>query len=123
MGPLAALTYQSQLTANTAANTSVYQEQQLAHLAAQQNMMHKNKHQLIAGLNAVTFNQSDEGRGAGCFAPRGLSGGYRGRACGHGSHSYRGRGCGPSVFGYNPTGGFPPTVRCPPGFGGLPGFP
>jgi hypothetical protein len=120
---VAALTYQSQLTANMATNTSVRQEQQLAHLTAQQNLMHKNMHQLIAGLNAVTFKQSDKGRGADHFAPRGLSGSYGGRAPGHGGRSYCGCGCGPSVFGYNPTGGFPPTVRGPPGFGGLPGFP
>jgi hypothetical protein len=38
---IAALTYQSQLTANTAANTSVQQEQQLAHLAVQKEMCTK----------------------------------------------------------------------------------
>jgi hypothetical protein len=91
---VAALTYQSQLTTNTAANTSMHQEQQLVHLMTQQHMMHKNMHQLIAGLNAVTFDQSDEGRGAGRFAPRGFSVGYRGCACGRGDRSYHGRGCG-----------------------------
>ncbi len=119
---VATLTYQSQLMANTAANTSMRQEQQLAHLMAQQNMMHKNMHQLIAGLNGVTFNQSDEGRGAGHFASRGLSRGYGGRACGCSSRSYHRLGRGPSVFGYNPAGGFQPTVGGPPDFGGPPGF-
>ncbi len=69
-----ALTYQSQQMANTAANTSVRQEQQLAHLATQQQLMHQNMHQFIDGLNVVTFNQSNKGRGVsrfapGCFAP------------------------------------------------------
>ncbi len=122
---VAALTYQSQLTANTAANTSMRQEQQLGHLAAKQHMMHKNMHQLIAGLNAVlvTFNQSDEGRGGGRFAPRGFSGGYGGCACGRGGYSYCGRGHGPSVFGYTHAGGFPPTIGGQPGVGGPPGIP
>ena len=120
---VAALTYQSQLMANTATNTSVCQEQQLAHLVAQQNMMHKNMHQIIAGLNAVRFNQRDKCRGAGCFAPRGFSRGYRGRACGRGSRSYCRHGCSPSVFGFDPVGGFPPTVGGPPGVRGPPGFP
>ncbi len=62
---VAVLTYQSQLMASTAANNSQCQELQLAHLASQQNMMHENMHQLIAGLNAVTFNMSDKGRGVG----------------------------------------------------------
>ncbi len=59
----AALTYQSQLAALTAANSSQHQELQLAHLALQQNVMHENMHQLIAGLNAVAFNVSYEDRG------------------------------------------------------------
>jgi hypothetical protein len=120
---VAALTYQSQLTANMAANTSVRQEQQLAHLAAQQNMIHKNMHQIIAGLNAVTFNQSDKGCSAGHFAPRGFSGGCRGCACSCSSRSYCGCRRGPSVFGFNPAGGFPPTVGGPLGVGGLLVFP
>jgi hypothetical protein len=65
---VAALTYQSQLTASTAANSSHCQEIQLAHLASQQNMMHKNMHQLIEGLNAVAFNISNKGCRVGCFA-------------------------------------------------------
>jgi hypothetical protein len=113
---VAALTYQSQLTANTGANTSVRLEQQLVHLMAQQQMMHKDMHQLIVGLNAVMFNQSDEGRGVGRFAARGYSGGYSRHARSRRGHSYHGRGPGPSVFGYSPAGGFPPIVEGPPGF-------
>ncbi len=120
---VAALAYQIQLTANLATNTSMRQEQQLAHLAAHQNMIHKNMHQIITGLNAVTFNQSDKGRGAGRFAPKEFSGGYGGCARSRGGRSYRGSGCGPSVFGFNPAGGFPPTVGGPPGVGSPPGFP
>jgi hypothetical protein len=60
-----ALTYQSQLTALMAAINSQCQEQQLAHLASQQNMMHENMHQLIAGFNVVVFNVSNKGHGVG----------------------------------------------------------
>jgi hypothetical protein len=82
---VAALMYQSQLTASTAANTSVQHEQQLAHLASQQNLMHENRHQLIDGLNAVAFNISNEGCGVGCYAARGNYGqGYSGRSQGCG---------------------------------------
>ncbi len=66
---VAALTYQSQLSASNAANTSICQEQQMAHLASQQQLMQENMHHLIAGLNAVTLNQSDEGCGFGHFSP------------------------------------------------------
>ncbi len=58
-----ALTYQSQLTVSTTANSCQCQEQQLAHLAAQKNVMHENMHQLIAGMNAVAFNVSYVGCG------------------------------------------------------------
>jgi hypothetical protein len=95
---VAALTYQGLLMANLAANTSVRQEQQLAHLAAQQQMMHKNMHELIIGLNVVTFNQSNEGHGVGHFAAQGYSGGYGGCARSRGGCSYRGCGHGLSVF-------------------------
>jgi hypothetical protein len=63
---VAALTYQSQMTASTATDSSQHAEQQFAHLASQQNMMHENMHQIIAQVNALSFNQSDAGRG--CFA-------------------------------------------------------
>ncbi len=58
-----ALTYQSQMTPSTAANASQHAEQQFAHLASRQNMMHKNMHQIIAQVNALSFNQSNVGRG------------------------------------------------------------
>ncbi len=79
---VAALTYQSQLTANRTANTSIRQEQQMAHLMAQQQLMHENMHQLIAGLNAVTFNQSNAGQCTGRFGARGYGGKHGGRARG-----------------------------------------
>jgi hypothetical protein len=93
---LAVLTYQSQQTANTAANTSMRQEQQLAHLVTQQQLMNQNMHQLIDGLNAVTFNQSNKGRGVSRFAPnhfapRGYRGGYGGHSCGHVGCGFLGR--------------------------------
>jgi hypothetical protein len=81
---VAALTYQSQLTASTAANSSQRKEVQLAHLASHQKLMQKNMHKLIAGLNAVNFNVIDKGCGVGRFSHRGNYGG------GYGSQS-RGR--------------------------------
>ena len=62
---VAALTFQSQLTASTAATTMQRQEQQLAHLAAVQDATHATLHGIIEGLNAVAFNVSDAGRGTG----------------------------------------------------------
>ncbi len=73
---VADLRYQSQLLANTSAKTSICQEQQMVHLMSQQQLMHENMHQLIAGLNAVNFNQSDGGCGIGCFGARRYSSGY-----------------------------------------------
>jgi hypothetical protein len=66
-----ALTYQSQLTILMAANNSQCQELQLDYLASQQNLMHENMRRLIAGLNAVAFNLSNEGCGVGCFGGQG----------------------------------------------------
>jgi hypothetical protein len=60
---VAALTYQSQMTASSTANARQRAKQQFAHLASQQNMMHKNMHQIIAQVNALSFNQSDAGCG------------------------------------------------------------
>jgi hypothetical protein len=51
--------YQSQLTALTAANLSQQVEQQFAHLTSQQNLMHKNMHQIIVQVNALSFNHSN----------------------------------------------------------------
>jgi hypothetical protein len=58
-----ALTYQSQMTTSSTANASQRAEQQFAHLASQQNMMHKNMHQIIAQVNALSINQSNAGHG------------------------------------------------------------
>ncbi len=57
------MTYQSQVTASTTANASQHAEQQFAHLASQQNMMHENMHQIIAQMNALIFSQSNAGCG------------------------------------------------------------
>jgi hypothetical protein len=65
---VAALTHQSQLTSSTIANTSQRHDQQMAHIASQQDLMHQNIHQIIVALNAVTFNASNEGHGVGHYA-------------------------------------------------------
>jgi hypothetical protein len=52
---VAALTYQSQLTQSTAANTSQRQAMQMAQLAANQDAQHATMHQLINGMNAMAF--------------------------------------------------------------------
>ena len=57
---VAVLTFQSRLSASNATNTSVHQEQQMAHFALQQQLMQENMHHLIAGLNIVTLNQSEK---------------------------------------------------------------
>ncbi len=57
---LAALTYQSQMTATTAATTTQRNSQQLANIEANQQ------------ANAVTFNASDAGRGNQVFQIRGF---------------------------------------------------
>ncbi len=58
---LAALTYQSQMTASTAATTTQRNSQQLANIEANQQATHSTLHQIIAQLNAVMFNASDAG--------------------------------------------------------------
>jgi len=58
---LAVLTYQSQMTASTAATTMQRNSQQLANIEANQQAMHSTLHQIIAQLNTVTFNASDAG--------------------------------------------------------------
>ncbi len=60
---VAALTYQSQLTTTTAANSGQCTEQQFAHLASQKNLMHENMHWVIAQVNALGINQSNAGQG------------------------------------------------------------
>jgi hypothetical protein len=117
---VAALTYQSQCTQSTAANTSQRYDMQLAQLAANQEAHHATLHQLIDSLNAVAFNISDAGRGIGRFGGGGC--GYAGRGRG-GRSCMQGRGHGPpNYIGGYPQGGFPPTVGCPIGtHPGLPG--
>jgi hypothetical protein len=95
-----ALTHQSQITSSAVANTSQHHDQQMAHIALQQDLMHQNMHQIIDALNAVAFNANDEGRGIRCYA----GGRGRGRA-----RQARGRGRGPPMYaiggrGFNPGG-------------------
>jgi hypothetical protein len=102
-----ALTYQSQLTASTAANSIQCAEQQFAHLALQQNLIHENMHQIIAQVNVLSFNQSNAGQGR----LWGFDSG--GHGCGHGRCKQGGT---PMAFdggqfggGFAPaTGGFAP---------------
>jgi hypothetical protein len=76
-----ALTYQSQITASTGANTRQRAEQQFVHLASQKNMIHENMHQIIAQVNALSFNQSNAGCGR--IAGNNFKGiGGRGHGCG-----------------------------------------
>ena len=58
---VAALTYQSQLTASTAANQSQRQEQQFAQLAAVQDATNTTLNQIIDSLSAVALNVNDNG--------------------------------------------------------------
>jgi len=69
---LAALTYQSQMTASTAATTTQRNSQQLTNIEANQQAMHSTRHEIIAQLNAVTFNASDAGRGNQAFQAQGF---------------------------------------------------
>ena len=62
---MAALTYQSQLTATTAANSSKQMNQYIQSLANQQDLLHQNQHQMMEQMAALSFNQSDAGRGIG----------------------------------------------------------
>ncbi len=81
---VAASTYQSQLTASTVVNLIQGAEQQFAHLASQQNLMHKNMHQIIAQVNTLSFNQSNAGQER--------LGSYNsgGHGCGHSRHQQGG---------------------------------
>jgi hypothetical protein len=58
-----ALTYQSQLTASTAATTNQHNAQQLATIEADQQATHSTLDQIIAQLNVITFITSNAGRG------------------------------------------------------------
>ena len=62
---MAALTYQSQLTASTAANLSQQMGQYIQTLAHQQDLLHQNLHQMMEQIMALSFNQSNAGRGIG----------------------------------------------------------
>jgi hypothetical protein len=75
------------MTASSTANASQCVEQQFAHLTSQQKMMHKNMHQIIAQVNALSFNQSNAGCG------RVASNNFEGNGgCNHGHEQ---RPCGP----------------------------
>ncbi len=111
---VAALTYQSQLTASTAATSTQRQEQQLAHFAAVQDATHATLHQIIEGLNAVAFNVSDAvGRN-----PRYEGGSANGRGRSTRGGRFGGRGRAPftaqgtpthqNAYPGNAVGGVPP---------------
>lgn len=132
---MAALTYQSQLTASTAATTTQGQEQQLAHLAAVQEATHATLHQIIDGLNAVAFNVSDGGVGRNTRYDGGRTNGP-GRSVRGGRYRFPARSVPPyhgEAAGRTPTHRNPPPVYAlpvlppiePPGqrFVGLPAFP
>ena len=63
---MAVLTYQSQLTAGTAANSSQQIGQYIQTLAHQHKLLHQNQHQMMEQMAALSFNRSDAGRGIGC---------------------------------------------------------
>jgi hypothetical protein len=119
---MAALTYQSQLTATTAANSSQQMNQYIQTLANQQDLLHQNQHQMMEQMAALSFNQSDAGRGIArpgrgqpqqqaSFSPNGFGRGGQGRGRG------RGRGRGPP--GSNTGGRGPPIMSFTAGRGAL----
>ena len=106
---VADLTYQSQLTQSTAANTIQHQEHQMAQLSAVQDMTHATLHQLINGMTTLAFNARDANCGQYIGRGYGSRGGGRSRMLGCG--------CGPPAYiggiphgGGFPQGGFPPTM-------------
>jgi hypothetical protein len=107
---VADLTYQSQLTASTAATTNQHNAQQLATIEANQQATHSTLHQIIAQLNPVMFIASDAGWGR--VGGRGR-GPYHGRGFCRGLPTYV-----PGEFPPLQGGGIPPS---PPLHGG--GFP
>ncbi len=118
---VATLTYQSQSTASTTATTTQHNKQKLAAIKATQHATHASLHQIIAQLNAVTFNQSDAG--CGCFVGHG-----HGRATRRGFAWGNGGGPPPYVGSDFQGGGFsrsppPPRGGFPPGGGFQGGFP
>jgi hypothetical protein len=64
---VAALMHQSQLTLSTVAKSSQRHDHQMANIAAQQDLMHQNMHQIITQLNTVLFNVSNKGCGISQF--------------------------------------------------------
>jgi hypothetical protein len=58
---MVALTYQSQLTATTAANSSQQMDQYVQTLAHWQEQLQKNQHQIMEQMAALLFNQSNAG--------------------------------------------------------------
>jgi hypothetical protein len=60
---MAALTYQNQHTATTAANSSQQMNQYMQTLAQQQDLLHQNQHRMMEQMAALSFNQSNTGRG------------------------------------------------------------
>jgi hypothetical protein len=100
---MAALTYQSQLMAATAANAAQRMDQYVQTLAQQQEQLQQSQHQIMEQLAALTLNHEEGGCGVGqqgCphpppptpFAPNQFgrhnlgyrSGQGRGRGCGRG---------------------------------------
>ena len=118
---MAALTYQIQLTATTAANSSQQMGQYMQALAHQQDLLHQNQHQMMEQMAALSFNQSDAGRGIGRqgrgqfqqqapFTPTGFGRGGQATTTGFGRGGRgrgrgQGRGRGPHTFA---TGRGPP---------------
>ncbi len=98
-----ALTYQSQLTTSMVANLYQQAEQQFVHLASQQNLMHENMHQIIAQVNALSFNQSN----AGCKRLASFNSGSRGQ----GRSRRQQGGAQTAVDGGQFGGGFVPAAR------------
>jgi hypothetical protein len=68
---MAALTYQSQLMATTAANSSQQMGQHMQTLAHQHDLIHQNQHQMMEQMVALSFNQSNAGQGIRRQAGRG----------------------------------------------------
>ena len=118
---MVALTYQSQLTATTAANSSQKMGQYIQTQAHQQDLLHQNQHQMMEQMVALSFNQCNAGCGIrrpgrgqpqppATFTPNGFGHGRQfvphgfGRG-GQGRGRSRGRGRGPPGFA---------TVRGPP---------
>jgi hypothetical protein len=117
---MAALTYQSQHTATTAANLSQQMNQYMQTLAHQQDLLHQNQHRMMEQMAALSFNQSDAGHGIrrqgrglpqppttvapngfplpAPFAPNGFGHTNYGGCGGQGRGRERGRGRGPPAF-------------------------